>query len=186
MCKADHIHRSIRQHRFHHRLRPGRDRKIYCHGWDRPTDRQSLQGAGFRFHGHPARQAGQHKNVQRLSMERSYMHLRNRGIDDLVDATNRNQTLLDEITSTNRNRPKGPTSWIVYHIGGLYHILGFPDFVWTESLKYQGTIVNGALSWVAIDKVVTFKNNSKLFKDQIYRRISFSFYLNSYHNLISF
>jgi len=24
-------------------------------------------------------------------------------IDDLVDATNRNQTLLDEITSTNRN-----------------------------------------------------------------------------------
>ena len=31
-------------------------------------------------------------------------------IDDLVDATNRNQTLLDEITSTNRNRPKGSTS----------------------------------------------------------------------------
>ena len=30
-------------------------------------------------------------------------------IDDLVDATNRNQTLLDEITSTNRNRPKKKT-----------------------------------------------------------------------------
>jgi hypothetical protein len=55
-------------------------------------------------------QAGQHKNVQKLSMERSYMNLRNRGIDDLVDATNRNQTLLDEITSTNRNRMKGLTS----------------------------------------------------------------------------
>ena len=42
------------------------------------------------------------------------------GIDDLVDATNRNQTLIDEITSTNRNRPKGPTSLIVYHIHGLW------------------------------------------------------------------
>jgi hypothetical protein len=42
-----------------------------------------------------------------------------RGIDDLVDATNRNQTLLDEITSTNRNDSLGPTSWIIYYIGGL-------------------------------------------------------------------
>ena len=32
------------------------------------------------------------------------------GIDDLIDATNRNQTLLDEITSTNRNDLIGSTS----------------------------------------------------------------------------
>ena len=31
-------------------------------------------------------------------------------IGDLVYATNRNQTLLDEITSTNRNWPQGPIS----------------------------------------------------------------------------
>ena len=33
-----------------------------------------------------------------------------RGIDDWVDAMNRNQTLIDEITSTNPNDLIGPTS----------------------------------------------------------------------------
>jgi len=41
------------------------------------------------------------------------------GIDDLIDATNPNQTLLDEIASTNRTRLKGLISWISYHIGRL-------------------------------------------------------------------
>ena len=37
-------------------------------------------------------------------------------IDDLIDATNWNQVLLDEITSTNRNDLIGLTSWIIYYI----------------------------------------------------------------------
>ena len=37
-------------------------------------------------------------------------------IDDLIDATNRNQVLLDEITSINRNRQIGLTSRNAYHI----------------------------------------------------------------------